>query len=245
MRVGQPRVEREQRHLDGEGHGERQEQPHLRLPRHGEVQPGLVVEAVRAGRHAVQVGHRQDGDQHQHAARHRVQDELHRRVDAPLVAPDPDQEVHRDEHRVPEHVEQEHVQGQEDADHRALEGEHEEGELPHLLVHRPPRPEQRQRREEAGEHDQEQADAVHADGVLDAERRDPVDALDHLEVGPRGVEPAPHPERERELDERHAQGSPLHEGVALVLAVADEQEQHRPGERQHDQRGEDGHYRHT
>ena len=42
-------------------------------------------------------GQRDDGDQHQHAAGHRVEDELHRRVDAPLVAPDPDEEVHRDE----------------------------------------------------------------------------------------------------------------------------------------------------
>ena len=47
--------------------------------------------------------------------------------------------------------------------------------------------EQRQRRQEAGEHEQQQADAVDADEVADAERRNPRVALDELEVGRRGL----------------------------------------------------------
>ena len=48
-----------------------------------------------------------------------------------------------------------------------------------------PRRQQRNRRQEAGEHDQQQADAVDADVVVDAERRNPRHALDELELGGR------------------------------------------------------------
>ena len=45
--------------------------------------------------------------QHQHRSGHRVQEELDRRVDAAVVAPDADQEIHRHQRDFPEHVEQE------------------------------------------------------------------------------------------------------------------------------------------
>ena len=110
--------------------------------------------------------------EHQDAARHRVQDELDRGVDALVVPPDPDEEVHRDEHRVPEDVEQEQVERDEHAEHAGLEREDEEAELLHLLLDAVPRGQQRERREEAGEHDEPQADAVHAQVVVDAEGRE-------------------------------------------------------------------------
>ena len=89
-----------------------------------------------------------DGHQHQHAAGHRVEDELHRGVDAPVVAPDADEEVHRDQDEVPEDVEQEQVERGEDAEHRRLEQQHEDRELLDLLVDALPRRQQRDRREE-------------------------------------------------------------------------------------------------
>ena len=113
VRVGEPRVEREHRHLDGERERAGEEEPHLErrgdrgrdeLRDRERVEPGRLVED-------------EERDQHQHAARERVEEELHGGVDAPLVAPDPDEEVHRDEHRLPEHVEEEEVERDEDADH--------------------------------------------------------------------------------------------------------------------------------
>ena len=74
-----------------------------------------------------------------------------------------------------------------------------------LLVHRLPRAEQRERRQEAGQHEQQQADAVDADGVADAERRNPRVALDELEVGRRRVEPRPQQQRLGEHQQRHDQ----------------------------------------
>jgi hypothetical protein len=79
-------------------------------------------------------GQPDDGNQHEHAARHRVENELHGRVDAPLVAPDTDEEVHRNQDEVPEHVEEKQVERGEHAQHGRLEQEHEDRELLDLLV---------------------------------------------------------------------------------------------------------------
>jgi hypothetical protein len=84
-----------------------------------------VIEGARL---VVQVD---DGGEHQHRAGHRVEEELDGRVDAPLVSPDADQEVHRDERDFPEHVEKEQVERCEDADYSEFQ-EKQEGVV-HLL----------------------------------------------------------------------------------------------------------------
>ena len=58
---------------------------------------------------------RQDGDQHQQPAELREEEKLHGGVHAALVAPDGDQEVHRDQHQFPGEVEQEQIDRQEHA----------------------------------------------------------------------------------------------------------------------------------
>jgi hypothetical protein len=115
-------------------------------------------------------------------ARPRIEHELDGGVDPAVVAPDPDEEIHRDEHRVPEHVEKEQIEREKDADHRRLEREHEEGELFRLLLDRLPRRQQRDRRQEPGEHDQPEADAVDPEAIVDAEGRNPRHLLDELKL---------------------------------------------------------------
>ncbi len=76
----------------------------------------------RLARVHVQRDHR---DQHEQAAEQAVEQELHRRV---LPRPDaerPDHEVHRDQHGLEEHVEQEDVGGREDPDHHRVEHQHQ------------------------------------------------------------------------------------------------------------------------
>jgi hypothetical protein len=58
---------------------------------------------------------------------------LRRGVDAPLAAPDADDEEHRHQHRFPEEVEQEEVLRDERADHGELDGEHHGVEELHFL----------------------------------------------------------------------------------------------------------------
>ena len=68
-----------------------------------------------------------DGQEHQDASHHGEEEELDRRVDPPRAAPYPDEEVHGDEHQLPEDVEEDQVEGAEGADHRRFE--EEEGDV--------------------------------------------------------------------------------------------------------------------
>ena len=242
VRVGQPGVQREQRHLDREGQREGEEQPGLRAGGDRQRVELQQIEAVDAGRRLVEHGERDDGDQHQHAAGHRVEQELHRRVDALVVAPDADEEIHRNQHRVPEHVEQEQVEREEHAQHARFEQEHEDRELFDLALDVGPGRQQRERRQEAGEDDEHQADAVDAEVILDAERRDPRVAFDELEVGGAGREAGPQRERRGEGDERHPERDVADEPVLGSVAVADQQEQHRAQQRQKDNQTQHGQY---
>src|SRR5271166_6020334 len=55
---------------------------------------------------AKKASHSQYCQQHQHRAEQRVEEELERGIDAALPAPDADDQVHRDQHGLEEHIEQ-------------------------------------------------------------------------------------------------------------------------------------------
>jgi hypothetical protein len=78
------------------------------------------VPLALAGGHDVEPD---DGGQHEQPADQAVEQELHRGVRAARAAEAADEEVHRDEHRLEEDVEQEDVGRGEDADHHRLEDE--------------------------------------------------------------------------------------------------------------------------
>src|SRR5688500_4431647 len=82
----------------------------------------------------------------------------------------------------------------------------------------------RTRGQEAGEHEQHQAEAVDADVVLDAERRNPWVALDELERRRRagGIEPPPQQERDRERHHRDGEREVANEAILRTVAVRDE-----------------------
>jgi hypothetical protein len=152
----------------GERQGEGREHEHL----HGGAKLG-AVQLEQVGGVDPRLGvmgeeDHQDGHQHQHRAQQGEQEELHRRVDPPRAAPDADDEVHGNQHQLPEDVEEEHVQGHEGPQHphlQQLQGEHEPLDpLLDRLVGR----KYGNRREEGGQHHQEQADAVDAQVVAPA-----------------------------------------------------------------------------
>ena len=103
-----------------------------------------------------------------------------------------------------------------------------------LLVHRLPRAEQRERRQEAGQHEQQQADAVDADEVVDAERRNPGVALDELEVGGRRVEAAHSSSVSANTSSETTSAMLARDRRALLLVVAHEEQQDGAGDRQRD-----------
>jgi hypothetical protein len=112
--VGKPGVDREEGKLDGEGEKKRREEPRRRGMDDGGPGEGRQGEGIDPGLVAVDEIDPDDRQEHQERAGQGVEEELHSRVDPPAVPPDADQEEHRDQHNLPEKVEEEEVEGQED-----------------------------------------------------------------------------------------------------------------------------------
>ncbi|MCY1236804.1 hypothetical protein D9M72_494770 [compost metagenome] len=129
MGVRQPGMERDHRHLDRECDKEGKEQPGLNLERQVEFHQSKDVE----GSAALEIQH-DDADQEQEAARQGVKEELERRIDPAVATPDTDDQIHRDQHRLPADVEQKQVEGREHTQHQGLHGEQADHELLHLAV---------------------------------------------------------------------------------------------------------------
>jgi hypothetical protein len=172
-------VEREHRHLDREAHEERQEDPELKLGwnlrrdpvQHRHLEGWCVAESGQSDRGqtgAVEEVECQDADQHQHRADQCVEEELDRRVQLARPAPDPDQEVHRDQHDLPEHVEQDEIQRAENPQHPGLEEQQEDVVLLLAVGDGAERAVHRDEPEQGGQHDQQDGEAVDSEDVLDA-----------------------------------------------------------------------------
>ena len=174
-----------------------------------------------------------DADEHEGRAEHREQEELAGRVEAVVVAPAADEEVHRHEHDLEEDEEHEQVEAEERTEHAGLEHEHPPVVLLEVAPERRCFPggvrrfgagiavvrvgaDDGEREQHAGEHDEQQRDAVDAEVPRDAPLRDPLVDGHELEAGVAGVEVAEQPDRQRagdhggaEADEAHEVGSPV------------------------------------
>src|SRR5207247_5013771 len=106
---------------DLERHEERQEKQHLRA----RFEDQLTIRQHLLNRRHIEgprsVVEPDDAHQHQNRAGHGVEHKFYGGIDAPLVAPDPDQEGHGDQHQFPEEEEQEKVERQENDDHADFE----------------------------------------------------------------------------------------------------------------------------
>ena len=116
-------------------------------------------------------GEAHDADEHQGGAEHREDEELQGGVDALAVAPPADEEVHRHEHDLEHHEEQEQVEGAEHADAPALQ--HEQPGVVRLRVVVRGDGDDRQREQQTRQHDEEQRHPVDAEVPGDPELGDP------------------------------------------------------------------------
>ena len=191
-----------------------------------EVDQGLVVEGRGPGGLLVQPEQGDDADQHEQAAEQGVDEELDRRVDPPLPAEGADQEVGRDQHRLPEHVEQEQVEAHEHAEHGRLEHQ-QQGQVGARPVGHAPGAGDGQRGEHGREQDQGQADAVDPDPVADPEGRHPVGGHAQLETGLAGLEAGRQRHRQGQGDQA---GRQRDHPDRLLPGRRDEGDQQRPGQ---------------
>ena len=181
------------------------------------------VEGVLAGGGAVMEIQDQDGDQHQDAPHHGVDEELDRRVDPALrVSPDPDQEVHGDEHHFPEDVEEEKVQRAEDPDHPGLQKEDADHEFFDLVLNILPAGHDRDEGEKGREKNQKQADPVDSQVIGNPVIGDPGDLFHELHG--RRVQPEIEEEgkREEKLQQGHDESDPADRFFFLPVQEKDD-----------------------
>jgi hypothetical protein len=168
----QPGVEGHDRHLDREAHEERDEDDHLQpaplgvhRQRVGGHAGGESVDVERdgAGVRGVPEHDRKQAEERQHAAGERVEEELDGRLAAVVVPPDADQKEQRHEREFEEDVEEDDVPRGEHAEHRGLEHQQQRVEPDRTFVDRVPADEHGRQREQRGEAEQPEREAVEAE----------------------------------------------------------------------------------
>src|SRR5260370_4972066 len=127
---------------------------------------------------------RQEREEHDYGTVKRVQEKLVGCIEPPVATPNADQEVHRDEHHFPEHVKEEKIQRNENADHPGLQQQEQDVVLLGALMNRAPRREDGDHPEKRGEHDEQEADAVDAEMVFRTDARDPIGGFFKEEYSP-------------------------------------------------------------
>src|SRR3989441_9570164 len=130
------------------------------------------VEAQLAGLREGDRGDGQDSDQHGKAAEDGVDQELEGRIDALALTPDPDQEVEGNQHRLPEDIEEDEIERQQDAGGGGLEDQQQQDEL---LQPRGGRAgyQDSDQKQQSVQSQEEEAQPIDPEVVADADRRHP------------------------------------------------------------------------
>jgi len=131
-------MQRKERKLDGKRQKEGAEQPELGLGSKLRSQQFLQPEGNHAGLLGMNKVQSDDRQQHQQRTGHGEQEELDRRVELAAVTPDADQEEHRNQHDLPEQVEQCQVERQEDTHDARFHRQHQEQKQARFFSDRPP-----------------------------------------------------------------------------------------------------------
>ena len=229
--VGQPRVQREERDLDSERDGEREEQP--TSGRGGEVGTLGDLDEIERDTTEIVAGDPcrcDEAHQHERRTEHRVEEELRRCVLAALVAPPADEEVHRHEHDLEEDEEEEQVEAEERPHHAGLQHQHP-GEIRLLVMMRIDAGDH-DRKQQSGQDHHEQRDAVDAEVPADSPLLDPRVLGHELESAVGGLERGEQPDAHRGRDDRREQCDQLRE---LGTRSCGEQHTERARDRHEDQ----------
>ena len=117
-------------------------------------------------------------------AGHGVDEELRRRRAAPRPAPQLDEKEGGNQAQLPEEKPVEEIQRRKGAEEPRLQRQHQRKVKPRLMMHAV-RGIHRHQRDDGREHQHQRAQPVHAEVVLDAQRRRPRVLLDHPDAATR------------------------------------------------------------
>ncbi len=176
--------------------------------------------------------HRQHGHQHQNRAEQCVEEELERSIDPALTTPDTDDQEHRDQHTLEQDVEQDQVKGTEHTDHQGLK--HQKGD--HVFAHTGldgfPAGNDADRHKQGRQQNEPDRDTVNAHLVAEAEGRQPLNLLHHLEPGYGRIETDQHEQRDDKGGDRGEQRNPAGIACGRRLIIIDHEEEEHADQRQ-------------
>ena len=152
------------------------------------------------------------------------------------MAPDADQEGHGDQHDLPEEEEEEQVEGKENTDHTDFQKQQCEVEFLNAVMHAVPGSEHADRREECRQDDQEHADAIHAEVIIDGRRGDPMAKFDQRVAG--SVD-GDHAQQEQRENEFRRGNSKRHPANPEMIVAAQQEKRGGPKSREEDQDGKE------
>ena len=138
--------------------------------------------------------------EHEQRAEERIDEKLDGCIEPVIAAPDPDDEIHRDEHHFPHHVEEEEIERDEHTDHACGQHQQQRVETVFALRDVAPAAENRERHQKRGKEHQEERNPVHAHRVANAPRADPGVIGDQLHAGA-GNERPPQRNGDAKLDQ--------------------------------------------
>src|SRR5207249_8011356 len=103
---------------------------------------------------------------HEYRSGERVQEELDRGIFAPRSSPDPDEEVHREKHQLPEHVKEEEIERDEGSHHPCIQQE-KQGEISLVVLIDFPRADRGNEHYHGGQNDHRHRETVDTDKEID------------------------------------------------------------------------------
>ena len=213
VHVGQPGMDRPHRHLHGKGGEESKEQQCLRRTAERHFVPQRQIET------ATGLGVEKDqGNQHQQRAQQRVEEELESRVNLVRTAPDTDDQVHRNQRGLKEHVEQHAVECAEDTDHQAAENQESAHVLVHALGDDLPAGNHDHHIDEGCQQHEPERNAVNAQVIIDIEAGNPGCLFDKLHGSGAEFEAVIQRQRHQKTGNRTNQGDPAH-GARLIVTT--------------------------
>jgi hypothetical protein len=179
----------------------------------------------------------QQPDQHEQRPEQGVEKELDCGVDPVGAAPDADDDEHRDEGRLEEHVEQHRVQRREHSVQHPGEEQERGVVLRDAVFHHRPAGDDHQDGDEAVQQQEQHADAVDAQVIVDVEALDPGNQLDELHGAGRSVEPGVERDGDQKAQDRAAQRERALDG--RIAIAAGKQDRHARQHRNPDREGQE------
>ena len=180
---------------------------------------------------SIEIQH-QDRHQEQDAAGKGIQEEFDRGIDPVRSSPDSDQQIHRNQHRLPEDVEENEIQRDEDTQHGGFHDQQHGHETAHPGGNGFPGDQDTKRHQRGGHDHQRKADAIEAQAVMDRRRGDPTGMFSELHLARLRIKEPPEWKGQKQIGERDPERDPA------SGRVLNEAEDARSCQRQEDQGGQ-------